>query len=87
LNAVLVPQLVKARGGLDGGKGYVDRFVTLAITVFFSVTLLFTIAAPLLIRLYTSGWSDDQLALLLPLPTGVCRSCFSMGSTRSLVRS
>ena len=63
LNAVLVPQLVKAGGGLDGGKGYVDRFVTLAITVFFSVTLLFTIAAPLLIRLYTSGWSDDQLAL------------------------
>ena len=63
LNAVLVPQLVKARGGLDGGKGYVDRFVTLAITVFFSVTLLFTIAAPLFIRLYTSGWSDDQLAL------------------------
>jgi len=63
LNAVLVPQLVKARGGLDGGKGYVDRFVTLAITVFFSVTLVFTIAAPLLIRLYTSGWSDDQLAL------------------------
>ena len=63
LNAVLVPQLVKARGGLDGGKGYVDRFVTLAITVFFSITLLFTIAAPLLIRLYTSGWSDDQLAL------------------------
>ena len=63
LNAVLVPQLVKARGGLDGGKGYVDRFVTLAITVFFSVTLLFTIAAPLLVRLYTSGWSEDQLAL------------------------
>ena len=57
LNAVLVPQLVKARGGLDGGKGYVDRFVTLAITVFFSVTLLFTIAAPLLVRIYTNGWS------------------------------
>ena len=63
LNAVLVPQLVKARGGLDGGKGYIDRFVTLAITVFFSVTLLFTIAAPVLVRIYTSGWSDDQLAL------------------------
>ena len=63
LNAVLVPQLVKARGGLDGGKGYIDRFVTLAITVFFSVTLLFTIAAPLLVRIYTNGWSEDQLAL------------------------
>ncbi|MEL0316361.1 MAG: murein biosynthesis integral membrane protein MurJ [Aquiluna sp.] len=63
LNAVLVPQLVKARKGADGGKGYIDRFVTLAITVFFSVTLVFTIAAPLLVRLYTSGWSEDQLAL------------------------
>ena len=63
LNAVLVPQLVKARGGLDGGKGYIDRFVTLAITVFFSVTLLFTILAPVLVRIYTSGWSEDQLAL------------------------
>jgi putative peptidoglycan lipid II flippase len=63
LNAVLVPQLVKARKGADGGKGYIDRFVTLAITVFFSVTLLFTLAAPFLVRLYTSGWSEDQLAL------------------------
>lgn len=63
LNAVLVPQLVKARGGLDGGKGYIDRFVTLAITVFFSVTLLFTLLAPVLVRIYTSGWSEDQLAL------------------------
>jgi putative peptidoglycan lipid II flippase len=63
LNAVLVPQLVKARKGADGGKGYIDRFVTLAITVFFSVTLVFTITAPLLVRLYTSGWSEDQLAL------------------------
>lgn len=63
LNAVLVPQLVKARGGLDGGKGYIDRFVTLAITVFFSVTLLFTLLAPVLVRIYTAGWSEDQLAL------------------------
>ena len=63
LNAVMVPQLVKARSNTDGGKGYVDRFVTLAITVFFSVTVLFTIAAPVLVRIYTSGWSEQQLAL------------------------
>ena len=63
LNAVLVPQLVRARGGLDGGKGYIDRFVTLAITVFFSLTLVFTMLAPILVRIYTSGWSEDQLAL------------------------
>ena len=63
LNAVMVPTLVKARSASDGGKGYVDRFVTLAITVFFFTTLIFTIASPLLVRIYTSGWSEDQLAL------------------------
>ncbi len=63
LNAVMVPTLVKARSASDGGKGYVDRFVTLAITVFFVSTLVFTIASPLLVRLYTSGWSEEQLAL------------------------
>ena len=63
LNAVLVPQLVKARMMADGGKGYIDRFVTLAITVFFAVTLIFTILAPVLVRLYTSGWTESQLAL------------------------
>lgn len=63
LNAVLVPQLVRARALADGGKGYIDRFVTLAITVFFVVSVLFTIAAPVLVRLYTSGWTEEQLAL------------------------
>ena len=63
LNAVLVPQLVRARSGADDGRGYIDRFVTLAITVFFAVSLVFTLAAPLLVRLYTSGWSESQLAL------------------------
>ncbi len=63
LNAVLVPQLVKARLHNDGGKGYIDRLVTFILTIFFAVTALATIAAPLLIGLYTSGWSPDQLAL------------------------
>lgn len=86
LNAVMVPQLVKARSNSDGGKGYVDRFVTLAITVFFSVTVFFTIAAPLLVRIYTSGWSEQQLALATAFAIGVCRSCSSMVFTRFWVR-
>lgn len=63
LNAVLVPQLVKARLHKDGGKGYIDRLVTFILTIFFAVTALATFAAPLLIGLYTSGWSANQLAL------------------------
>jgi putative peptidoglycan lipid II flippase len=63
LNAVMVPTLLRARSASDGGKGYVDRFVTLAITVFLVSALVFTIASPLLVRLYTAGWSEEQLAL------------------------
>lgn len=63
LNAVLVPQIVKARSNADGGKGYVDRLLTLIITVFFAVTLVTTLAAPLLVSIYTNGWTQQQLAL------------------------
>ena len=63
LNAVLVPQIVKARAHLDGGQSYIDRLVTLIIVVFASATVLTTAAAPFLVSLYTQGWSGDQLAL------------------------
>jgi len=63
LNAVLIPQLVKARSNKDGGKGYVDRLLTLILSVFLLVTLAATIASPWLVSLYTSGWNANQLAL------------------------
>ena len=63
LNAVLVPQIVKARLHLDGGKAYIDRLLTLAIVTCGSITVLTTVSAPLLVSLYTNGWSADQLAL------------------------
>jgi putative peptidoglycan lipid II flippase len=63
LNAVLVPQIVRARLHSDGGKAYIDRLLTLAITVFGAITIITTLAAPLLVSLYTKGWSESQLAL------------------------
>lgn len=63
LNAVLVPQIVRARLHADGGKGYIDRLLTLAITVFGVITVVTTLAAPLLVSIYTKGWSESQLAL------------------------
>jgi len=63
LNAILVPQLVRARSHDDGGLAYINRLLTLAIVVFGSITLIATVAAPLLIDLYTSGWSPSHLAL------------------------
>ncbi len=63
LNAVLVPQLVKARSHPDGGAGYINRLLTMAIVVFGSITVIATIAAPILVNIYTSGWKPEQLAL------------------------
>ncbi|MEY4300875.1 MAG: murein biosynthesis integral rane protein MurJ, partial [Actinomycetota bacterium] len=63
LNAILVPQLVKARAHADGGAGYINRLMTLAIVIFGGIAALATIAAPLLVSIYTSGWSASHLAL------------------------
>jgi putative peptidoglycan lipid II flippase len=63
LNAVLVPQIVKARAHKDGGKGYIDRLLTFILTIFFAVSVVSTIAAPVLVALYTKDWSGPQLAL------------------------
>lgn len=63
LNAVLVPQIVRAKVHKDGGKGYIDGLLTVIITVFAIITVLATLLAPVLVRLYTSGWDDSTLAL------------------------
>lgn len=63
LNAVLVPQIVRARNHSDGGQTFINRLVTLIITGFALVTVVTTIAAPFLVEIYTTGWSASQLAL------------------------
>jgi putative peptidoglycan lipid II flippase len=63
LNAVLVPQIVRARIRKDGGQGYIDGLLTVIISVFAFVTVIATLAAPLLVRLYTSGWDESTLNL------------------------
>jgi putative peptidoglycan lipid II flippase len=63
LNAVLVPQIVRAAKDPDGGQEYLDRLVTLSATVLALVTVLVTVAAPLLIRLYADSYSGSMLAL------------------------
>ncbi|PFG39795.1 murein biosynthesis integral membrane protein MurJ [Georgenia soli] len=53
LNAVLVPQIVRAiRNDADRGQAYVNRLLTLAMVGLGSVTVLLTLAAPLLVSLY-----------------------------------
>src|SRR5664280_3839192 len=55
INAVLVPQITRAASHADGGREYVDRLLTIAITGIAVITVVFTLAAGLMVRLYSSG--------------------------------
>jgi len=59
LSAALVPQIVRAGRDPDGGQAYVNRLVTLGITVFLVVTVVATVAAPLLVGVFTISASGD----------------------------
>lgn len=63
VNAVLVPQLVRAAKREDGGQDYTNRLLTLSFLLLTIVTVIATLAAPILVWLYSSGWSPQQLAL------------------------
>ena len=60
VNAVLVPQLVRAqKNDADGGEAYTNRIITLALLFLGTVTVLLVIAAPLVMRLYLNSSYDD----------------------------
>jgi len=64
LNAVLVPQIIRAARQPDGGKNYLDRLLTLAITLLGGATMVAVALAPVLVRLFGSGrWTPAQLEL------------------------
>jgi putative peptidoglycan lipid II flippase len=63
INAVLVPQITRAASHADGGRDYVDRLLTIAITGIAVITVIFTLGAGLLVRLYSSGWHLDVRTL------------------------
>ncbi len=63
LNAVLVPQIVRASRAPDRGEDFVNRLVTLSLVLLAGVTVVLTMAAPLLVLLYAPAQRDDWLAL------------------------
>ncbi|MFE1308336.1 murein biosynthesis integral membrane protein MurJ [Streptomyces sp. NPDC058755] len=66
LNAVLVPQLVRARAThSDGGRAYEQRLVTLVLTVLAAGTALAVWAAPQVVGLYMRDTPDSHQAFRL----------------------
>ena len=60
LSAVLVPQIVKASRGADGGAGYVNKIMTLGIVIFAFVTIVAVVFAPALVTLYSRPAGEGQ---------------------------
>ena len=74
MTAVLVPQIVRASSGSDGGAAYINKIVTLGFVIFISLAALATLLAPLLVMLYAQegggsgpGFSDADIALATAL--------------------
>lgn len=63
LNAVLVPQIVKAAARPDGGQDYVDRLLTLSLVLMAATTAAAMAAAPLLVALFSDARDPDAVRL------------------------
>ncbi len=57
LSAALIPQIVRATRHPDGGQRYIDKIVTIGVVIFLTVTVIATIAAPVLVRVYSQSAS------------------------------
>jgi len=63
LNAVLVPQIVRATKGADGGEAFINKLVTVGSVLLLFITGLAMLLAPVLVWIYALSWSPAQLAL------------------------
>ncbi|MCS5717425.1 murein biosynthesis integral membrane protein MurJ [Herbiconiux sp. CPCC 205763] len=66
LNAVLVPQIVRASSHTDGGSAYINKLVTLALTVLAGAAIIATLLAPVLVRV-VAGLAGDTPESVLDL--------------------
>lgn len=63
LNAILVPQIVRAMRARDGGHDYVNRLLTLAGTALLGLTLILTAGSTLLVTIYAAELQPEWFTL------------------------
>lgn len=63
VSAVLVPQTIRASRGADGGTAYINKLVTIAVVAIGTLTVVLTIAAPLLMKLTVSNEATYDAAV------------------------
>lgn len=65
LNAILVPQIVKAAQGKDGGSAYINKVLTLVTVALLVITTIAMLAAPAIVTVLTLAWSPEERALAI----------------------
>ncbi|HSA50352.1 MAG TPA: murein biosynthesis integral membrane protein MurJ [Yinghuangia sp.] len=74
LNAVFVPQLVRAmRNDDDGGEAYANRLLTLVMVILLALTAVAVVAAPWLIRILANSLAEQEAEF--ELATTFARYC------------
>ena len=63
IGATLVPAIARSAAHNDGGSKYISKLMTVVLAGMTIATLLAVIAAPILVRIYASNWTENQLAL------------------------
>jgi putative peptidoglycan lipid II flippase len=64
LNAILVPQIVRAYQGAHAER-FVNRLLTIGMVLLAGITVAATLAAPALISIYTVNWTPDKRTLAI----------------------
>ncbi|MFC6356284.1 murein biosynthesis integral membrane protein MurJ [Luethyella okanaganae] len=63
LSAVLVPQIVRASIHPDGGRGYINKLLTITLVIIGGATVVAVLIAPVLVTVYAPSWEREQQAL------------------------
>ena len=75
LSAIIVPQIVRALEHHDGGAAFLNRLMTLGITIFLGVAVVATIAAPAVVWIYTAAGRGTIDADAVALATAFAYWC------------
>lgn len=59
LTAVIVPAIVRAASDADGGRGFLNKLVTLGVSLFGVIAIAVTAMTPLIVQLYAQGSGAD----------------------------
>ena len=62
LSAVIVPAIVRSLGEGDGGERFLNRLVTLGVSLFALLAIAVTVAAPLVVQFYAQSGQDRGFA-------------------------